>query len=426
MPRTRSSKPTATESQETESASLSSSKFSLSERNGSPPKLFILPKKATSEAKIITLPHPRHTKPARYLVCPETGFYEFTKIAAPKSAPRSWLIETSAKAVESEEDKDGATQGQLISNADLFVATSMDPLFLLLPALADSCISKSSEDKKRLFLSSDDYFDKLPEEASHLSEILRWEKTRALLEARMAAICDTVEAGDETMFRLSQEKAASACLQKARRLAQGNVLPPSLESQFVTKALQAPVLNQKRAPLPSESQTTNGVIESGESTPLTESNDSQSTAMSTETSATSVDESTEVEQAIRPSHEVMDLQKLRVAFDLICARLVSPAITKWLKEGLSDERVGGVDFAPLDEYLAKLAELRAEAVASRSMGDYSQKRLRDEEEEEAREQKKRKLEEEKKKKASESRGVRELKKVNTSGMMKLSSFFQKK
>ena len=426
MPRTRSSKPTATESQETESASLSSSKFSLSERNGSPPKLFILPKKASSEAKIITLPHPRHTKPARYLVCPETGFYEFTKIAAPKSAPRSWLIETSAKAVESEEDKDGATQGQLISNADLFVATSMDPLFLLLPALADSCISKSSEDKKRLFLSSDDYFDKLPEEASHLSEILRWEKTRALLEARMAAICDTVEAGDETMFRLSQEKAASACLQKARRLAEGNVLPPSLESQFVTKALQAPVLNQKRAPLPSESQTTNGVIESGESTPLTESNDSQSTATSTETSATSVDESTEVEQAIKPSHEVMDLQKLRVAFDLICARLVSPAITKWLKEGLSDERVGGVDFAPLDEYLAKLAELRAEAVASRSMGDYSQKRLRDEEEEEAREQKKRKLEEEKKKKASESRGVRELKKVNTSGMMKLSSFFQKK
>jgi hypothetical protein len=426
MPRTRASKPTATESQETKSASQSSSKFSLSERNGSPPKLFILPKKASSEAKIITLPHPRHTKPARYLVCPETGFYEFTKIAAPKSAPRSWLIETSAKVVESEEDKDGATQGQVISNADLFVATSMDPLFLLLPALAESSISKSSEDQKRLFLSSDDYFDKLPEEASHLSEILRWERTRALLEARMAAICDTVEAGDETMFRLSQEKTVSACLHKARKLAEGNVLPPSLESQFVTKALQAPVLNQKRAPLPSESQTMNGAIESGESTPLTESSDSQSTAASTETAATSVDESTEVEQAIKPSHEVTDLQKLRVAFDLICGRLVSPAITKWLKDGLSDEKVGGVDFAPLDQYLAKLAELRAEAVVSRSMGDYSQKRLRDEEEEEAREQKKRKLEEEKKKKASESRGVRELKKVNTSGMMKLSQFFQKR
>lgn len=427
MARTRASKPTATESQETESSSLPSSKFSLSERNGSPPKLFILPKKASSEAKIITLPHPRHTKPARYLVCPETGFYEFTKIAAPKSAPRSWLIETRAKVVESEEDKDGATQGQVISNADLFVATSMDPLFLLLPALAESCITKSSEDQRRLFLSSDDYFDKLPEEASHLSEIVRWEKTRALLEARMAAICDTVEAGDETMFRLSREKTVSACLQKARTLAEDNVLPPSLESQFVTKALQAPVLNQKRAPLPSESQTTNGAIESGESTPLTESNNSQSsTATSTETAATSVDESTEVEQAIKPSDEVTDLQKLRVAFDLICGRLVSPAITKWLKEGLSDEKIGGVDFAPLDQYLAKLAELRAEAVASRSMGDYSQKRLRDEEEEEAREQKKRKLEDEKKKKASESRGVRELKKVNTSGMMKLSKFFQKK
>ena len=43
----------------------------------------------------------------------------------------------------------------------------------------------------------------------------------------------------------------------------------------------------------------------------------------------------------------------------------------------------------------------------------------------ARAEKKRKEEEEKMKKAGESRGVRELKKVNTSGMKKLSAFFGK-
>lgn len=425
MPRTRASKPTTAELQETDKASKSSSKFSLGERTESPPKLFVLPTKASNEAKIITLPHPRHAKPARYLVCPETGFYEFTKIAAPKNAPRSWLIETTAKVVC--EGEDGSVKGQVVSSADLFVATPMDPLFLLLPALAEPNIAKSSGDQKRLFLSSDDYFDKLPEASSHLSEILRWEKTRVLLEARMAAICDTVEAGDETMFRLSQEKAVTTCLQKAKKLADDNLFPPSLENQFITKALQAPILNQRRAPQPNERQNIDTPVESGQSTPRTESNDSQSTTATTDTAATSVDEEpAEVEQAVKPSQEVIDLQKLRVAFDLICERLVSPAVTKWLKEGLSEEKTGGVDFALLDGYLAKLAELRAEVLASRSIGDYSQKHMRDEEEEDAREQKKRKLEEEKMKKAGESRGVRELKKVNTSGMMKLSHFFKKK
>ncbi|KAJ4160514.1 hypothetical protein NW754_003633 [Fusarium falciforme] len=57
--------------------------------------------------------------------------------------------------------------------------------------------------------------------------------------------------------------------------------------------------------------------------------------------------------------------------------------------------------------------------------DYSRKRDRDEEEDEAR-VKKRKAEEEKKKKSMESRGVRELKKVNTKGMKKMSDFFKKK
>ena len=329
--------------------------------------------------------------------------------------------------MESGSDSEGAHAGLTVASGDLFLATSMDPVFLLLPALANPYVSSSSGDQKQLFLSSDDYFDKLPEESSHLSEILRWHKTRSLMETRMAAICDTVDAGDETMFRLSKEKLTLVCLQKARKLCEGNTLPPSLEKHFVTKALQAPVLNQKRALVAKDNQRTEDPVESGQSTPLTESNDSQSSAATVETAATSVSgDSEEVQQSVKPSQEITDLQRLRTALNMICDMLISPDVSMWLKRGLSEEKLGDVDFTPLDEYLAKVAGLRAEALAMRSMGDYSRKHLRDEEDDEAREAKKRKLEEEKRRKASESRGVRDLKKVNTSGMKKLSHFFQKK
>lgn len=57
----------------------STKKYILEAETDNPPRLFVLPKKVTDAARIITLPHPRHTsKPARFLVCPETGIYEFT------------------------------------------------------------------------------------------------------------------------------------------------------------------------------------------------------------------------------------------------------------------------------------------------------------------------------------------------------------
>ena len=53
--------------------------------------------------------------------------------------------------------------------------------------------------------------------------------------------------------------------------------------------------------------------------------------------------------------------------------------------------------------------------------------MEDDDEDESRAEKKRKKdEEEKRKKAGESRGVKNLKKVNTAGMKKMSDFFKKK
>ncbi|KAJ3527912.1 hypothetical protein NM208_g10474 [Fusarium decemcellulare] len=407
MARTRSTKTTEKSLEEPKAAS---SKFTLPPRSESPSKVFILPSKATPDARIVTLPNPRHARPARYLVCPETGIYEFTKIATPKTTPRSWLIETTPF---SDDIKAEVSMGQ-----ELYLATLIDPLFLVLPALSEQ--SKGSQ-PNRLFLSSDDHFDRLPEDSSHLSEILRCDKTRKLIEGRMEAICDTVEAGDETMFRISDKKLVSVILEKAKRMLEGG-LPPSIEEKFVTKTLEAPILSQTR-------EVKTEVITNGDST-LTVESESQSTAASTEpeyqsTAATSFTEDTVTENivsAIQASSDVTKLQRLRVAFNFICSSYIAPSLAAELQTTLQNTSL--VDFSSLDDYLSKLVKLRAEAMASHSI-DYSRKRDRDEDEDEAL-VKKRKMEEEKKKRSMESRGVRELKKVNTKGMKKMSDFFKKK
>lgn len=330
-------------------------------------------------------------------------------------------------------DETGA-KAQIAMGAELFVATHFDPLFLLLPALVDAKSSKSGEEQKRLFLSSDDYFDKLPEESSHLSEIMRWPNTRAMLETRIAAICDSVEAGDESMFRLNEHKLLSSVLEKAKRFRDAG-LPPSMDEKFVQRALEAPIVIRSTA-------VTNGAagasdVDSGVTTPKTESAGSQSSADGStfsaasqpSTAATSFTEDASEENitaAISASPQVLELQRLQVAFDFICSSYIPPAIVEQLKQSLRDSDKCDTDFTPLDSYLKELERLRSEVMATRCVDNFSRKRMRDEEDDEARQEKKRKLEEEKRKKANESRGVRDLKKVNTTGMKKLSAFFTKK
>lgn len=409
------------------------SKYRLSTRTGHAQKLFILPSKASAESRIVTLPHPRNGRPSRYLLCPESGIYELTKIAAPKTDPRSWLVE----------QKDGANSSsasaQIVPNADIFVATSLDPLFLVLPSLTSVPNSKDSSEQKRLFLASDDHFDKLPSDASHLSEVLRCPNTRKLLESRMSAVCDTVEAGDESMFRLNEGKLGSIIWTKAKRLSEEGSLPSSIEEKFVKKALEAPMLMTRRDIKASDSSIPDQT-DSGISTPKTDNTDSQSSTATNDsgvsatsgasTAATSVggDEPTgeSLSNALQASQEILRQQRLRVGFEFICSSYLPVAVAQQIKDSAAkDLKIAG-DFSSLDDYIVKLNKARSDAVAARSAGDFSRKRARDEEEDEARLEKKRKLEEEKKRKANESRGVRDLKKVNTSGMKKMSDFFKKK
>jgi hypothetical protein len=117
MARTRSTKGTAA-ADKSATTKTSASSYTLPTASDNPSKLFILPKNATPEARIITLQNPRYSKPTRYLVCPSAGFFEFTKIAAPKSTPRSWLIQpqttttttTTAAARSSQQRRHGSRQ----------------------------------------------------------------------------------------------------------------------------------------------------------------------------------------------------------------------------------------------------------------------------------------------------------------------------
>ncbi|KAI0968285.1 ribonuclease H2, subunit B [Xylaria arbuscula] len=443
MARTRASKgtdSTASADKSAATASTSKSIYTISQPSKNPPKIFILPKKATEDARIVSLLHPRYAKPTRYLVCPETGFYEFTRIAAPKSTPRSWLIQADghrpkqADARSSLGDKDATFGAYVTSGAELFVATPIDPLFLVLPTLVDP----SGKSEKRRYISGDDHFDRIQEESPHLWEVLRWGegRVRILLEVRLGAVCETVEAGDERMFRFSEDKLMAEILSKARRMS-AQPLPHSMEEKFVVKPLEAPVLGVKReaSTLAAAETAQDGPAASdpASGTPSLKaeaSDSSTSFASNASTAATSEEgESQAIAEALQPamtaSPEVLSLQRLITSFNFLCSSYVPPSLVTILRARLSAQ--SDVDFSLLDAYLSELNRLKQEAAAMRSTGDYSRKRVLDEEElAERAEKKQKKEEEEKRKKAGESRGVKNLKKVNTTGMKKMSDFFKKK
>jgi hypothetical protein len=134
---------------------------------------------------------------------------------------------------------------------------------------------------------------------------------------------------------------------------------------------------------------------------------------------------TVVPETISP--ELLELQKKRTVLDFLLESYVPDTIAERLRARLA-AKDSSINFAPLEDHLRSLSALRAEALSSRSIGDFSRKRgLEDDETAELRAEKKRKQEEEdKKKRLGESNGVRALKKVDVSGMKKMSHFFAKK
>ena len=413
-------------------------------------KLFILPKHASPDARFLLLNHPRDSARRRFYFCPGLGLYEFTKVAAPCSEPRSLLL-TSCDECISNESVDNAQdvptitsnllefshERQLPGNSKLasgyvnkatevFIATPFDMVFLLLPILCSAIVSKKSSSGKALFQPIDDMLEGHTDSDRQLQHIL--EKSRSEIESAAATICDTVEAGDEVMFRFNEGKLFKAILDKAERVVEKG-LPASLEEKFVGRALERPVLSVRREE--SSISITREVSDLEGHETRSEAGDSHSSASSTVTSFTTSEMSavTTVSSIVQNSvsSSILHLQRLRVAFMFIVSSYVHSDITGRLEKALSSDQ-SPIDFAPLHAHLENLARVRAEAATSRSFADFSHKRGFDNDETvELKSEKKRKLEEEeKRKKAGESRGVKELKMVNVTGMMKMSDFFAKK
>lgn len=416
-----------------------------------PPKVLVLPEDASPEARICTLSHPRTLTPSRYYFDPDKGLYEFTRVAAPKSTCRSWLIGRPTRLIGQEDcapfskaptstenpkpelaeaNDRPISDGYTVKNAEMLIATPIDYLFLLLSSFVHESSTKLST-SKRLFLSADDLLEKLSERSKHFSHISSHEQTRLTMEQRLGAVCDTVDAGEEKMYRLNDEKLLRELVGKAKTVI-GKGLPASMEERFIRKALETPVMDIKHEESSvSDAAMSQNDMQTSESI-VSDAGDSQASAASAESTASALSTSTEmtVPEDITPTtnaSELYHLLRLRTALSYIISSYVSPAIAKILNTLISSGK-SQVDFKILDERLANIAKMRAEALASRSLGDFTRKRsmYEDDDAAETRAEKKRKKEEEeKKKKASESRSIKDLKKVDTKGMKKMSDFFGK-
>ena len=413
-----------------------------------PLTLFILPQRASPAARFILLKHPHDGIKQRFYFCPTNALYEIKKVNTPTTDPRSILFTTPNESpptsslevqefagLRNGEKEDSTSQrpagmvdftsGHVNKSAEVFVATPFDMVFILIPLLSPRGSSTKPQAGKALFQPLDDMLDIYLEGDKHLRYIL--EKGRPILENAAAKICDSVEAGHEKMFRLNEDKLFKTIFDKAQCAVNGH-LPASLEEKFVKRALEKPILSIKRGEsslsvMTDESSVDGTGVSFGTDDSQCGTIASAASAAASEMSSTTTIAGSE-DEAI-PA-EIIKLQRLRIAWSFITSSYLPNYLADSWAELLSSEYCP-IDFAPLETYLNHLATLRTETLASRSLSGFGQKRGPEGDDAfEMRAEKKRKQEDdEKRRKAGESRGVRDLKKVDVSDMKKMSAFFTK-
>ena len=438
--KTRTKKGTA--SQKTQDEAPRSKIQQLDDSVSNPPQIFVLPENTSHDARIVSIPNPATSTLNRYFVCPDKGFYEFTRIAAPKRAYRSWLLapdQTSKADGSSAHGETPATsvgqQGYVLQSPEMMIATPIDPLFLALSALSEG----DEVGGMQMFLSLSDYVDKLEEQAAQFKQIMRNDRGQAnsldkVLEARIAAVCDELEAGDEKLYKLSKQKLLDVLVIKARKMVtQG--LPASMEERFVKHPLVVPMMSVKRE-ASSLSFASNGDTDDtvtgasqDEASSASISQDTQASSVtnaSVSTAATSI-AATPTEDPSSAPDNIVHLLRLRTALDFLLRSYVAPSLRKDLGTLLTT-CAHSIDFKPLEAHLAHIEKLKRDAQTLRSLSENISRKRGIEDDEEALEKadaKKRKKEQEEFRKKNTSRGVQQLKKADTSGMKKLSSFFTK-
>ena len=453
MPRTRSKKAGAGKREEVETTTTTTTVPTLElERSvANPPQLFILPRHISPESRIVTLPNPAASTPNRYLVCAEKGCYEFTRVApAHKKECKSWLLAPhrtasahGATAKDDAEEEGDRDKGYVLQSPDLMIATPIDPLFLILPTL----IEDAEEGKGvQMYLSSSDYIARLEEDSEHFRHMMQGpgrSNLERMFEQRLLSICDSMRAGDETLYRLSRTKLWNVLMEKAKKMARKG-LPASIEERFVRQALAVPVLSIRREESSVSAacealEASGGAEEKYSASSVEESQDTQASGTTVtsaaSTAATSISSfpATAGNEPTASSEEeasIAHLLRIRTALNFLLTSYIPPTLRTDLERALLSS-TSTVDFSPLTTHLAHIDKLKREAQALRSLSDnISRKRnAAHEDDEEAMakvEAKKRKKEEEDLKKKNTSRAVQALKKADRSGMKTLSSFFTKK
>ena len=299
----------------------------------------------------------------------------------------------------------------------MFVATPFDLGFLLLPYLVP--INASS---KSLFQPLDDYLEEQLSQDGQLRYIYKQARDRC--HTAIVDFCDELEAGGERMFRFSQSKLARCILKRARRLLAAG-LPASLDEQFVTRSLEKPVVAGKIEEPKNAILRVNTVVEEDTDLDVSESQATlvDSSSLTSEVSFSSTT-STLADTSV-PSNVVV-LQRLQTALDFVAWTCLPVELADGVNQAI--RTMDDVDFTELDQWVEEVARLKKQALAVRSVADFSLKRkgMEDEDAEDRAEKKRKADDEERKRKLGESRGVRDLKKVNTTGMKKMSAFFAKK
>jgi hypothetical protein len=407
-------------------------KTNLSSGDVEPRRLFVLPSHTSQDARFVLLQNPRNGSRTRYYFCPRQGLFEFTKIRASALESGSILLapkvrgtgpkatnEDSLSATVVEPDEESC-YGYINRSSEMFLATLINPVFILLSVLNRSASSANKSSGQRLFQSFDDLIEEPMSDDSHLRHVLTNATFRPKLLEAMSWICDSVDGGDEKMHRLSNLKLYDFLFERAQQVAEKG-LPASLEDRFVNRALEVPMPSLKREAGPEVSAT--------ESTENVPENSISNTNNQTPAGPSSNDGSTGA--GVRSldaglTAQLYHLQKLRVAMSFVTTSYLDPTLAATLRKVSGESKVSP-DFGPLDKHLGEVARLRGEALAAFTLSDFSKKRrFEDDENAEVRAEKKRKQEEEeKRKKSQESRGVRDLKKVNVVGMKKMSDFFGK-
>ena len=422
--KTRSRKAGAGNKAEAETTKATLQQLSPSVRD--PPQVFIWPKDTSSSARVVTIPNPATSAPNRFLLCPEKGCFEFTRIAAPKHSYRSWLLNPEKEP--GSEEESGIQQddeGFVLQTPDLMVATPMDLLFLVLPALGQDDLGS-----KQMFLPPLDYLERLEERSDHLKQIIRLDSARRLekkLEARILSVCDTMEAGDEMLCKLSEKKLLDILVGKARRMVDRG-LPASMEQRFVHQALAVPVMSIRREESSisiAHAESANAGTENESASTSQDTEMSENTALSASIAATSI-APTPTPPSSTATPEIIHLLRLRTALNFLFSSYVPAVLRTALTVLLASPTTSPIDFTPLDSHREDLAKLKQEAQALRSLSDnISRKRSAEDDDEaiEKSEAKKRKKEEEEARKRNVSQGVKKLAKADRSGMKSISSFF---